>query len=302
MQKKVFVTGAGGFVGSYILKSLNMAGASILAHDIKGAKFSVEGIRSCDVDLKDKQALSQVIRDFAPDSVIHLAAIASPTYGNIAEIYDVNVNLSEILLDVIRDNCPKGTRVVLTSTAGVYGNSDKAFISENSEYNPQNHYSFSKMVMEYISRAYKDDLDVKIIRPFNMIGCGQKENFLIPKLVRAYVQKQDVLKVGNLNTVRDYVDIEYAAKVFCKMALTDETEYDVLNICSGHGVKGTEILHMLQELTSFSPRIEVDPKFLRKNEIMQLVGDPTRCNAFMGDEKPKKIEHILKHMVDFYLS
>ena len=151
------------------------------------------------------------------------------------------------------------------------------------------------------AKAYKDDLDIKIIRPFNMIGVGQTENFLVPKLVKAFVSKQPILAVGNMETYRDFVDINFAAKIFCKAALDKEMTEDILNICAGHGTRGKDILDILKELTGYSPEIQVNSQFLRKNEIMRLVGDPTKCNRFCNNEfHTKTVKDILSDMVLYY--
>lgn len=298
MITKVLVTGGAGFVGQKVVEKLLDEGAEVLVLDRKNANISHNNLKFSNANLLDKEALLKDIKNFRPEAVLHLAAIASPVYGNVAELYDVNVHGSENLLDVLRDTCSGSTRVVLTSTAGVYGNSDKDLIDENTVYNPQNHYSFSKMIMEYISKMYRDELSIKIIRPFNMIGVGQNENFLVPKLVKAYVNKQEILKVGNMNTYRDFVDIDFASKIFVKSLLCENMEDDVLNICAGKGTCGQDILNMLTEITSYSPKIEVNPEFLRRNEIMRLVGNPKKCNLFIGTEnKTKSVHEILTEMV-----
>lgn len=301
MDKRIFVTGASGFVGRAIVKELLAQNATIMALDRAAYDFADNRVVFSNTNLLDKDGLAKDIAAFNPTGVIHLAAIASPVYGNIAELYDINIHGTENLLDVLHDKCAKNTRVILTSTAGVYGNSDKEFINEDTPYNPQNHYSFSKMITEYIAKAYKEDLDIRIIRPFNIIGVGQNENFLVPKLVKAFAEKQSVLLVGNMNTYRDFVDIDFAAKLFGKAVLDLKMEYDVLNMCAGKGTRGQDILDILQELTGYTPKVEVNPQFLRKNEIMRLVGDPTRCNQFMGpDIKTKSVREILASMVKAY--
>lgn len=300
MMQRVLVTGARGFVGRSIVKELLKQNAEVLALDRTKADFNDAKAICEQVDLLNKEELYKKIDLYRPTSVIHLAAIAAPVYGNVAELYNINIHGSENLLDVLADVCPRGTRVVLTSTAGVYGNASKEFIDEQTPYNPQNHYSFSKMVMEYIAKFY-DSLDIKIIRPFNMIGAGQNENFLVPKLVQAYVKKQDVLSVGNMQTYRDFTDVGFAAQIFCKAALCKEMKEKVLNICSGKGTCGNDILNILEQITGYKPKIEVNPQFLRKNEIMRLVGDPAKCNGFIGNNIVSlSVREILEEMVRFY--
>ena len=301
MTHRILITGINGFVGRHITKEL------LTNKDIRimGFDRSVNGSFDKNVvvetvNLLDKDALTKTISEFKPTAVIHLAAIASPTYGNVGDLYDINVHGSENLLDVLYEICDANTRVVLTSTAGVYGNSGKEFITEETPYNPENHYSFSKMVMEYIAKKYQDKLDIKIVRPFNMIGIGQSENFLVPKLVKAFASKQPVLSVGNMNTYRDFVDVDFAAKIFCKLALSPKVEYDVINICAGHGTTGNDILVALKEITKYSPKVEINPQFIRKNEIMRLVGDPTKCNKFIGELRTKPVKTILAEMVKQY--
>lgn len=298
MKNRVIVTGANGFIGNYVTKELVKNGAEVLAMNGKGLDVKNNDVKNCVADILNIDEVRAAFKDFNPDCILHLAAIAAPTFGNIAMLYDINVHGSENILEAAKEVCSEGTRVVLTSTAGVYGNSGKDFISEDTEYNPQNHYSYSKMIMEYISKNYRDILDIKIIRPFNMIGTGQTTKFLVPKLVEAFVTKQQVLKVGNLETQRDYVDVEFASKIFAKFATEENLKYNVLNICAGSAVKGSEITDILAELTGYSPKIEVNPEFLRKNEIMRMVGDPTKCFDFAGENlRPISIRQILSRMI-----
>ena len=298
MKNRVIVTGANGFIGNYVTKELIKNGAEVLAMNGKGLDVKNNDVKNCVVDILNIDDIKNAFKDFKPDCILHLAAIAAPTFGNVAMLYDINVHGSENILEAAKGVCSEGTRVVLTSTAGVYGNSGKDFITEETGYNPQNHYSYSKMVMEYISKNYRDILDIKIIRPFNMIGTGQTTKFLVPKLVEAFVTKQPVLKVGNLETQRDYVDVEFASKIFAKFATEDNSKYNVLNICAGSAVKGSEITDLLAELTGYSPKIEVNPEFLRKNEIMRMVGDPTKCFDFAGEDlRPISIRQILSRMI-----
>ena len=302
MKNRVLVTGACGFIGYHIINELKNYDVEILGVDRIVSNNVVDNVRFLAVDLLKIEELEKVLNDFKPDSIIHLAAIASPTYQNVAELYDINVRGSENLLELIKKTCSPNTRVVLTSTAGVYGVADADYYDEEkTPYNPQNHYSYSKMVMEYISRRYQDKLDIKIIRPFNILGMNQSNNFLIPKLIEAFVNKQEVLRVGNLETSRDFVDVEYSAKLFTQVALQDTIDFNIINICTGQATKGIDIVNYLNEITGYMPKIEIAQEFLRANEIMRMVGNPTRCNEIMKNiAKPKEVKEILENMVIAY--
>ena len=299
MKRKILVTGASGFIGQHVTEMLGSMGHEVMAmtrRDVP-AWDRLENVRTCRLSLLDREGMDGLIAAFVPDIVIHLAAIASPTHNDIMEIFQTNVKGAENLLEGLRRHCPAGTRVVLTSTAGVYGNVPLSNIPETTPYSPMNYYGLSKVTMELLARRY-GEFDIRILRPFNIIGAGQKENFLIPKLVRAFVSRLPVLKVGNLETVRDYTDVRFGSQVFVQMALRDVCSDKILNLCSGHGTSGEQIVEYLRQITGYSPEITVDKSFIRRGEIMRLVGDNSRLKAFMQDGiKPLHVKDILAEMV-----
>ena len=299
-KKRVLITGASGFIGQFVLKEmLKNEDIDFFAIDTrKIPNISTEKQEL--VSLLDKEKLMEIIKRYKPNIIIHLAAIALVTHDNVGEIYNVNVQGTENLLEVTQEYCDKGTRVILASTAGVYGNQKVEKYKEDLPYNPANNYSYSKMITEYLGKRYKDDLEIVTIRPFNIIGVGQSENFLIPKLVEHFANRKEKLSVGNISSFRDYVDVEYCAEVIMELVLREKIDFDILNICSGIPTSGEMILQLLQEMTSFKPEIEISKNFVRKNEVWRMIGDTTRLWEFMNGKKSQSVKDILLKMLDYY--
>ena len=299
-KKRVLITGASGFIGQFVLKEmLKNEDIDFFAIDTrKIPNISTEKQEL--VSLLDKEKLMEIIKRYKPNIIIHLAAIALVTHDNVGEIYNVNVQGTENLLEVTQEYCNKGTRVILASTAGVYGNQKVEKYKEDLPYNPANNYSYSKMITEYLGKRYKDDLEIVTIRPFNIIGVGQSENFLIPKLVEHFANRKEKLSVGNISSFRDYVDVEYCAEVIMELVLREKIDFDILNICSGIPTSGEMILQLLQEMTSFKPEIEISKNFVRKNEVWRMIGDTTRLSEFMNGKKSQSVKDILLKMLDYY--
>ena len=299
-KKRVLITGASGFIGQFVLKEmLKNEDIDFFAIDTrKIPNISIEKLEL--ISLLDKEKLMEIIKRYKPNIIIHLAAIALVTHDNVGEIYNVNVQGTENLLEVTQEYCDKGTRVILASTAGVYGNQNVDKYREDLSYNPANHYSYSKMITEYISKQYKEDLDIVIIRPFNIIGVGQSEKFLVPKLVEHFADKKEKLSVGNISSFRDYVDVEYCAEVIMELISRKKLDFDILNICSGIPTNGEMIIQLLQEITDFKPEIEISSDFVRKNEVWRMIGDTTRLWEFMNNKKSQSVKDILVKMLDYY--
>lgn len=295
-NKRVLVTGASGFIGNNLVCELQKRGLECLALD--NTPYNKGNCASVQASLLDISAIKAVLIEFRPNIIIHLAAIALVTFENVSEIYRVNVCGTENLLKAAKE-VTAGARVILISTAGVYGNQDKQYYDETLPFNPENHYSFSKMITEYISQQY-EELDIKIVRPFNIIGVGQRNTFLIPKLVEHFAEKREELRIGNLKATRDYVDVEYCAYILAELATRDDVNYNVYNICSGVGHSVQDIITILGQYSKFYPRVIVDPQFVRKDEVWRLVGNPKRLLEFLNGRKCREFEDTLKQMYNYY--
>lgn len=296
MKKKILLTGGNGFIGTKLCKLLQERGHDFLVLTNRETEFFMpECLKQ--VDLNDAQALQQAVSEYRPDAIAHLAAIASPVYGDVPAIYRVNVCGTENLLNAA---CclPEQTRVVLISTAGVYGAQEEPYLHEALPFNPLNHYSYSKMITEVMSRQYADRLSIQIVRPFNIVGRGQNENFLIPKLVKAFRERVPQLKMGNLDAVRDFVSVDFCVQVLYDLLFAEKTIQPALNICTGCGNSCRDVLNLLEELTGYCPEIVVSEDFVRSNEIWSLVGDTHRLDAMVqGRYKSPALRDILKDML-----
>ena len=275
--EKVLITGGSGFIGRYVCAECERRRLEYLS--LSSTEHRKDANGRC-VDLSDYDEITAAFAYFRPDTVIHLAAIASPVYGDAAEIYRVNVCGTENLLNVAAEQAP-GSRVVLVSTAGVYGNNSVPLLHEGLSPNPVNHYSCSKLITEYLSRLYADRLRISIVRPFNIIGFGQNENFFIPKLVRHFARRAPEVELGNLSSARDYVSVDFCARLMLELALSEEVP-PVTNICTGIPHTCQQVIELLEDMTGFRPVVRSTCELRRSNDIWSLVGDPTVMSGIVG--------------------
>lgn len=300
-MKKILITGATGFIGRYCCKEILARGNDYLALT-RNQTDLIDSNRVKVANLHEKEDLIRIIKEYRPDAVLHLAAIAAVTYGDKSEIYSTNICASEVLLEALYEVCEEKTRVVLVSTAGVYGNQEERFYNEDMPYNPANHYSYSKMVMEFMSEQYSDKLDIKIVRPFNIAGYGQNVNFFLPKLVKAFAAQQETINLGNIESERDYVNVEYCVNVLLELLTREKVEINKLNICSGIATSGKDIIEMLKKISGWNPSIHISEDFVRKNEVWRLVGSNERLLKFLGDDEFKgdSVYNILEKMYNSF--
>jgi nucleoside-diphosphate-sugar epimerase len=270
MRGKLLVTGVNGFTGKHF---------SLLASQ-KG--YEVHGLKA---DLTDIDALRSEILRCEPDYVLHLGAISSVTHSDQIAFYRVNVlgsmNLLKVLCEL--ENLPK--KVLLASSANVYGINDLSPISEDCPTVPVNHYAVSKLAMEFMVKPYMDKLNIVIVRPFNYTGVGHSSRFIVPKLIEHFTNRLDVIELGDVSIEREFNDVRMVIDVYMRL-LEHESASGVFNICSGNTVDIETIINMLEDLSGHNIKVNTNKSFIRDNEIRHLSGSFAKLESVIG-----KVEH-----------
>ncbi|MEK6420551.1 MAG: NAD-dependent epimerase/dehydratase family protein [Burkholderia gladioli] len=273
------ITGIGGFTGRH------------LAHELAGRGYDVHGLvhrtpiglpwsaHVC--DLLDRDSLVALLTQLKPDVVVHLAAIAFVAHGDVDTVYRTNIIGTRNLLDAIALSGHVPKSVLIASSANVYGNADCELLSEVVLPQPANDYAISKLASENVARLWADRLPITIVRPFNYTGVGQASNFLLPKIVDNFRSRTAVLELGNLNVVRDFSDVRTVVHAYSQL-VESGVAGETFNVCSGLGYSLQDILAIMTELTGHTPEIQVNPAFVRANEVHRLIGDNSRLKSVIG--------------------
>ncbi len=231
-------------------------------------------------DLTDAATLQAEIASLAPEAVVHLAAISFVGHGDDLGFYRVNV-IGTMNLLVSLAKLPKTPdRVLLASSANVYGNCAFSPIAETQSPAPVNHYAMSKLAMEHMARTYLDRLPIVFTRPFNYTGPGQAINFVIPKLVDHFARRAPTIELGNLNVEREFNDIEMVCEAYLHL-LAHGVPGETYNVCSGQTYTLQHVIDSLMQLTGYSPKVTVNPAFVRANEVHRLCGNPAKLDSLL---------------------
>jgi nucleoside-diphosphate-sugar epimerase len=277
---RLLVTGAKGFTGEHFVTAARREGYEV-----------IESL----ADLKDKKMLQQEVAEAAPEMVVHLAAISFVGHTETNAFYEVNTLGTLNLLDALVALAKPPQRVLLASSANIYGNCEQSPISEKQPPAPVNHYAISKLAMEYMAWAYLNRLPLFCVRPFNYTGSGQVNSFVIPKIVDHYARRTAVIELGNLNVEREFNDVRFVCEAYLRL-LTQADPGEVYNVCSGHPVALKSVLQLMTEITGHHLQVQVNPAFVRLNDIQKLCGSPEKLINVIGQIPQPTLRETLHWM------
>jgi nucleoside-diphosphate-sugar epimerase len=227
--------------------------------------------------------LRQEVLAAEPDAVVHLAAISFVGHADENAFYAVNVIGTMNLLDALVQLPQAPCRVLLASSANVYGNCKVSPIAEDQTPAPVNHYAMSKLAMEYMARNYADRLSMVITRPFNYTGPGQAANFIIPKLVNHFVQRAPVIALGNLNVEREFNDVQMVCSAYLQL-LQHGDPAETYNVCTGQAYTLQYVIDKLKRLTGHEIQVTVNPDFVRAGEVHSLCGSSVKLQTLLAKQ------------------
>jgi len=279
---KVLITGLNGFTGQHLKPYFVALG------------FEVVGLNS---DLTDRKAVFREVIKISPSYVIHLAAISFAAESNADLIYGVNVTGSINLLDALCELSDPIQKVILASSATVYGNVPNSILSESLCPKPLNHYGCSKLAMEHMAQNYMTKFPLLITRPFNYTGIGHAEHFLIPKIIQAYKNKERFIELGNLEVSREFNDVRDICSIY-KTLLINEANMETVNLCSGKAISLMRIIELMNNIAGYEIDVRVNPEFIRPNEIKNLAGDTHKLSEMIQPRFDFNIESTLRWMYE----
>ena len=278
---KIALTGADGFTGRHFVEAARRAG-----HD-------VAPLRS---DLTDAAQVAAEVHSLEPDAVMHLAAVSFVGHQDARAFYDVNLFGTLNLLGALAQANRPVQRIVLASSANVYGNCPDSPIAESQPPAPVNHYAMSKLAMEMMARSHFPGLPIVFARPFNYTGPGQGIDFVIPKLVDHFRRRAPAVTLGNLHVEREYNDVRFVCEAYLRL-LGAGPRTGLYNICTGRAYDFNAVLATLRGLTGHAIEVQVDPKLVRPNEVHRLCGNPALLQSVCGQLPEYRLEDTLRWML-----
>ncbi|WP_447893764.1 NAD-dependent epimerase/dehydratase family protein [Vreelandella sp. GE22] len=294
-MKTCLVTGGSGFTGRYLIGHLKRQGHRVVAL----ASQPCGADETHHVDLNDEASLAGIIRQVAPEEVYHLAALSFVGHPTPLDFYRVNVLGAEALLKSL---CKLALppRVLIASSANVYGANAQAVIDESVTPLPVNHYAHSKLAMEHMAKTYAQRLPLIIARPFNYTGSGQAPHFLVPKIVDHIKRRERVIELGNIHVSRDFSDVRDICKVYKRLLYqwpSDAHSGDIINIGSGRSVSLNDLIEELQSISGHEIEVTVNPDFVRSNEIPELKACTQRLDRWAPELDRFSLQQTLEWML-----
>jgi GDP-4-dehydro-6-deoxy-D-mannose reductase len=296
-MKKLYITGANGFVGRHLARIVAEGGfGACVLHEMPDG-----------LDIRDGKALRASMASVQPDWVIHLAArsFVPDSFADPRETLDVNLFGTLSLLCALRETKFQG-RLLYVSSGDVYGSVPEAAlpVTESRWPEPRSPYAASKISAETLCLQFhrSEHLDVMVARPFNHIGPGQGERFVVPALARqvsliAAGLQDPTLMVGDIDVTRDFSDVRDVVRAYAALLCRGQGGH-TYNVCSGREVTIRSILQTLCTLAQVNPAVVQDGARLRPSEQRRMVADCQRLRQDTGWEPVIPLETSLQQILD----
>ena len=307
---RFLVTGAAGFVGRHLTRQLLSGGHQVsgLVHpEDPAAKSLALGVSVTPVDILDDGAVDHVIRDVAPEAIVHLAAFSNPegSLKKATETLMTNIIGTQNLLAAALDS-GGSPRVLLVGSSQQYGRVDTSEqpIREDRAQEPLTPYAVSKSSQELLGRLFflSNNLSVYLTRSFNHTGPGQAEGYVCSSFARQVVEaekgvREPIIRVGNLEARRDFTDVRDVARAY-QAILESGKAGRAYNVCSAKAVSIRDILETLIDLSGARVEVQVDPDRYHALDAPLLVGDRSRLREDTGWVPETSLRETLSDLLD----
>ena len=303
-NKEILVTGGCGFIGSEIVKQLSQIGANVTIIDnlSSGKEKYIQGfsnVKLITADLLDDHAIKSVVKD--KEYVINNAALPfiPDSYYMPKKFFDVNVNATiSLALAVIKEK--KAKRFVHISSSEIYGTARYTPMDENHQTTPQSTYAVSKLAGERVvfTMHKEHNLPAVIIRPFNSFGPNITQPYIIPEIIRQ-MEKNDVIKLGNLNAKRDLTYVTDTARGIILSLVKEGVIGEVINIGSQRSFSIRELVSLISEIMDKKVSIEIDPSRFRPYDVDTLICNYERATKLLGWKPEITVKEGLEKTVEW---
>ena len=289
---RVLITGITGFAGSHLAEHLVSLGDEVhgLAHEhppFANLAAVKDRVRIHDGDITRLEDVQGALAGSRADAVVHLAGVAVPTIASADPVAAVRINVlgTASLLTALEQH--PHTRLVLASSADVYGAPHRMPVDEDTPVRPANVYAATKVAAEALARelAARHGAPVVILRPANQNGPRQHPGLAASAFAKQIAEAEaglgePVVRHGRLDAERDFVDVRDMARAYA--AALGLAESGTFNVGTGRAVAIAEILDILIALARIPVRAELDPSRVRGGEPTRIALDATRFRQKTG--------------------
>ena len=308
---KYLITGFSGFVSSHFLQFLEQQQepTEVLGIDLHEPTLDLNAFRHVrcrfeKLDLLDKENMQKAIREFQPTYVLHLAAYSSVSFSwtNPILSFQNNTNIFLNLVDAVRVLGQK-IRILSVGSSEEYGNVHERDIPLREELSlkPLSPYAVARVSQEMLSQVYAKGfgVDIVITRSFNHIGPGQREIFVVASFAKQIAEgvknghsKVDIV-AGDLSITRDFTDVRDVVRAY-DMLLKKGRTGEIYNVCSGRGMKLSEVLMMLGKASRVEVVPKIDPQLVRPQDNRVVIGSNRKIQDEVGWSPVIKLEQAVE--------
>lgn len=313
---KALVIGAGGFVGGYLISRLSEKGWEICATKLADEKINIYdrdnvSCRISNLDILEENSIRNLLNDFRPDVIFHLAAQSSValSWERPALTADINIKGCINLLEAIR-NAGLSPKILFIGSSEEYGYAVNCNgpVNENAVPKPANIYAITKLTQNMIGKLYCDAYGMNIIsiRAFNHIGPGQSPAFVVSDFCKQAAEilcgkRAPVIKVGNLSAERDFTDVRDIVNAYVGLAEKGRTG-ETYNVGSGHAVSIQYVLDKIIELSGAEIRVEIDKSRFRPIDVPLISADVTKLRNDTGWKPEIELTATLGNVIEYWKS
>jgi len=316
---KYLITGFSGFVSKHFLEYLDACGekAEVYGIDINQPDFDLSRFTNIkcyfrELNLLNKDDISNVLFQVHPDYILHLASFSSVAYSwsNPVASFVNNTNIFLNLVEqlrVLHSPC----RMLSVGSSEEYGNMNAGDmpLKENGLLNPISPYAVARVSQEMLSRVFVDGygMDIVMTRSFNHMGPGQKDVYAVSSFAKQLVESKNRgdktcrLVVGDVSIIRDYVDVRDVVKAYY-LLLKHGSRGETYNVCKGEGIALSEIVKMMAKILDVSVEININKELFRPNDNRIIVGSNKKIFEAVGWTPKITLEDTLKDIIGYWSS